>query len=148
MPRPITLAAVAVAVVASTLLATVAVPGVLADPSAGDPVRPGPVRLTDVSIAEGAVGGETATLRVELVARQAESNLVALGLLAVFAGLQLYLDRSTVISQWVATEYRSAVRAGFNLAVLLGALAAIYGLLERLRGGDDGRNLGSDRTRE
>jgi hypothetical protein len=70
--------------------------------------------------------------------------LVALGLLAAFAGLQVYLDLSTVISQWVAPEYRRAVRAGFNLAVLLGALAAIYGLLERVRGADGGRTRDDD----
>ncbi|MFB6302626.1 MAG: PGF-CTERM sorting domain-containing protein [Haloferacaceae archaeon] len=58
--------AVAAAVVAVLAVVTAAlVPGAIADPSDEGPVRPGPVELVELPISEGAVTGETVTLRVE-----------------------------------------------------------------------------------
>ena len=66
-------------------------------------------------------------------------NYVLLGglsLLALIATLQLYLNVSSAINQWITYEYRSLFQAAFNLTVLLlvGAAMVWQGRQLRLRG--------------
>ena len=58
--------------------------------------------------------------------------LAALVVLALVAGTQFYVAVSGTITEWVAEEYRSIVRAAFNLAVLLIAAAGISWQVRRL----------------
>jgi len=58
--------------------------------------------------------------------------LLGLGLLALIAVIQFYLNISSVIDQWVTREYRSLFQATFNLVVLLVVGAAISRQVRRL----------------
>jgi hypothetical protein len=58
--------------------------------------------------------------------------LVALVLLALVAGIQLYGAVSRTINQWVVYEYRSLFHGAFNLAVLLIAAAGISWQIRRV----------------
>jgi uncharacterized membrane protein len=60
--------------------------------------------------------------------------LLALGLLAFVAVIQLYLSVSNVIRIWISEEYRSLFQAAFNLVVLLAAGVGITYQLRRLYG--------------
>lgn len=57
-----------------------------------------------------------------------------LALLAVVATFRVYTSASAAIARFVAYEYRALFQAGFNLAVLLLAVAGITTLLRRLQG--------------
>lgn len=58
--------------------------------------------------------------------------LLGLGLLALIAVIQFYLNMSAVINQWVTREFRSLFQAIFNLVVLLVVGAAISLQVKRL----------------
>lgn len=58
--------------------------------------------------------------------------LFGLGLLAMIAVIQFYLNMSSVINQWVTHEFRSLFQALFNLVVLLVVGAAISRQVKRL----------------
>jgi len=63
-------------------------------------------------------------------------NYVLLGglsLLALIATIQLYLNVSSVINQWVTYEYRSLFQAAFNLTVLLLVGAGMVWQVNRIR---------------
>lgn len=59
-------------------------------------------------------------------------GLVALGLLAVIAGIGLYSSLSSIIDVWIADRYQPFARAGMNVAVLCVAGAGIAVLLRRV----------------
>ncbi|NIS31201.1 MAG: hypothetical protein GWO04_15220, partial [Actinobacteria bacterium] len=56
-----------------------------------------------------------------------------LSVLAVVATVRVYTGASQAIGRFVAYEYRALFQAGFNLAVLLLAVAGISRLLRRLQ---------------
>ncbi|MEF8800615.1 MAG: hypothetical protein V5A38_08405 [Halolamina sp.] len=58
--------------------------------------------------------------------------LLGLGLLALIAVIQFYLNMSSVINQWVTREFRSLFQAAFNLVVLLVVGTAISLQVKRL----------------
>lgn len=59
--------------------------------------------------------------------------LGGLSLLALIATIQLYLNVSSAINQWVTYEYRSLFQAAFNLTVLLLVGSAMVWQVRRLR---------------
>lgn len=59
--------------------------------------------------------------------------LAGLSLLALIATLQLYLNVSTTINQWISQEYRSLFQAAFNLVVLLLVGTGMVWQVRRLR---------------
>ena len=59
--------------------------------------------------------------------------LAGLSLLALIATLQLYLNVSSVINQWISPEYRSLFQAAFNLVVLLLVGTGMVWQVRRLR---------------
>ncbi|KPN31851.1 hypothetical protein SY89_02607 [Halolamina pelagica] len=59
--------------------------------------------------------------------------LAGLSLLALIATLQLYLNVSTTINQWISREYRSLFQAAFNLVVLLLVGTGMVWQVRRLR---------------
>ena len=59
--------------------------------------------------------------------------LAGLSLLALIATLQLYLNVSSAINQWITHEYRSVFQALFNLVVLLLVGSAMVWQVRRLR---------------
>ncbi|NHX35885.1 MULTISPECIES: hypothetical protein [Halolamina] len=59
--------------------------------------------------------------------------LAGLSLLALIATLQLYLNVSSAINQWISHEYRSLFQAAFNLVVLLLVGTAMVWQVRRLR---------------
>ncbi|WP_178916540.1 hypothetical protein [Natronomonas gomsonensis] len=60
-------------------------------------------------------------------------GLVALGILAVVAGIGLYTSLSAVIDVWVADRFQPFARIGLNFAVLCVSIAGMVALLRRLR---------------
>jgi Ni/Fe-hydrogenase subunit HybB-like protein len=60
-------------------------------------------------------------------------GLVALGILAVVAGIGLYTSLSAVIDVWVADRFQPFARIGLNFAVLCVAIAGMVALLRRVR---------------
>ena len=56
-----------------------------------------------------------------------------LSVLAIVATVRVYTGASQAIGRFVAYEYRALFQAGFNLAVLLLAVAGISRLLRRLQ---------------
>ncbi|MBP1987519.1 hypothetical protein [Halolamina salifodinae] len=59
--------------------------------------------------------------------------LGGLSLLALIATIQLYLNVSSAINQWVTYEYRSLFQAAFNLTVLLLVSTGMVWQVRRLR---------------
>ncbi|WP_049980760.1 hypothetical protein [Halolamina rubra] len=59
--------------------------------------------------------------------------LAGLSLLALIATLQLYLNVSSAINQWISHEYRSLFQAAFNLVVLLLVGTGMVWQVRRLR---------------
>jgi len=59
--------------------------------------------------------------------------LAGLSLLALIATLQLYLNVSATINQWISQEYRSLFQAAFNLVVLLLVGTGMVWQVRRLR---------------
>lgn len=59
-------------------------------------------------------------------------GLLALGILAVLAGMGLYSSLGSIIDVWVAREYRPFARTGLNLAVLAAAVAGIVAIIRRM----------------
>lgn len=60
-------------------------------------------------------------------------GLVALGILAVVAGIGLYTSLSAVIDVWIADRFQPFARIGLNFAVLCVAIAGMVALLRRVR---------------
>ncbi|GAB7093056.1 hypothetical protein JCM30237_02080 [Halolamina litorea] len=63
-------------------------------------------------------------------------NYVLLGglaLLGLIATIQLYLNVSSAINQWITYEYRSLFQAAFNLVVLLLVGVGMLWQVQRLR---------------
>jgi Ni/Fe-hydrogenase subunit HybB-like protein len=60
-------------------------------------------------------------------------GLVALGILAVVAGIGLYTSLSAVIDVWVADRFQPFARIGLNFAVLCASIAGMVALLRRVR---------------
>ena len=60
--------------------------------------------------------------------------LAGLSLLALIATLQLYLNVSSAINQWITYEYRRLFQGAFNLAVLLLVSGGIVWQVRRLQG--------------
>jgi len=58
--------------------------------------------------------------------------LLALGILAVVAGIGLYGSLSSIIDVWIAERYQPIASAAFNFAVLSVAAGGMFGLVRRL----------------
>lgn len=79
-------------------------------------------------------GGKGPGVDVETVlAYLSWGGLVALGILAVVAGIGLYTSLSAVIDVWVADRFQPFARIGLNFAVLCVAIAGMVALLRRVR---------------
>ena len=86
--------------------------------------------MSDAEDAGDASGGLTADAAFRYLEWAA---FLLLGLLAVISTVQLYTNTSRAISEFVAPGYVAVFQAGFNLVVLLLALAGIVVLVRRLR---------------
>jgi hypothetical protein len=82
---------------------------------------------------EPAAESESRTIDADLRRKLNYALLSGLSLLALIAALQFYINASAVIDQWVAREFRSLFKMGFNLAVLLVAAAGISRQVRRLK---------------
>lgn len=87
---------------------------------------------SDTAGEDGSADGESPRIDDGLRRKLNYALLLGLGFLALIAVIQLYLNVSSVINQWVTREYRSLFQAVFNLVVLLVVGAAISFQVKRL----------------
>ena len=103
----------------------------MSDDRAGDPTAGGPGTEAAGGSIPGASRGRDVDVET-LVTYLQWAGLVAMGILAVVAGVGIYTSISAIIDVWVADYYQPLARAAFNIAVLCVSVGGMFALLRRV----------------